>query len=59
MGNILFCNKVFEISVLAAKHSCVQQHYERRKHQKYLHVQSVIQNKQKLVNNINTNQMQQ
>jgi hypothetical protein len=41
--------KVCEISVMAAKRFCVHQHCERAKHHKNLHLQSMKQNKQKLL----------
>jgi hypothetical protein len=47
-GKILFC-KVCEISDMAAKRFCMQQHYETVKHQKNLHLQSMKQNRQKLL----------
>jgi hypothetical protein len=50
-GKILFC-KVCEISVMAAKRFCVRQHCEtnkKKKHQKNLHLQSIKQNRQKLL----------
>jgi hypothetical protein len=47
-GKVLFC-KVCEISFMAAKRFCVQQHCETTKHQKNLHLQSMKQNRQKLL----------
>ena len=47
-GKILFC-KVCEISVMAVKRFCVRQHCETAKHQKHLHLQSMKQNRQKLL----------
>jgi hypothetical protein len=47
-GKILFC-KACEISVMAAKRFCVCQHCETAKHQKNLHLQSMKQNRQKLL----------
>jgi hypothetical protein len=47
-GKILFC-KVCEIGVMAAKRFCVRQHRETAKHQKNLQLQSMKQNRQKLL----------
>jgi hypothetical protein len=47
-GKILFC-KVCEISVMAEKRFCVRQHCDTAKHQKNLHLQSMKQNRQKLL----------
>jgi hypothetical protein len=47
-GKILFF-KVCEINLMAAKRFCVRQHCETAKHQKNLHLQSVKQNRQKLL----------
>jgi hypothetical protein len=48
-GRILLC-KVCVISVMAVKRFCVRrQHCETAKHQKHLHLQSIKQNRQKLL----------
>jgi hypothetical protein len=47
-GKILFC-KVYEISVMAAKRFCVHQHCETAKYQTNLHLQSMKQNRQKML----------